>query len=245
MRTTFFVSTLLVVFAGVVRVGAHPQQSVVSLAGTSINYSARKSNTRFEIQTRGKRYRLALSRDPTVAPAAKPSRVQFVGEIEGAAIIVTDTYPSRAGGMSYCQAGEETFLRVISLSPRRPRETLRVKLESCRQNLELDAEGVEWLGASSLLRIHWLAGPGTKGTPEVRTIRIGPYGKPARVSIPSPRVGIDSETSSPRNTTRATNPTGPGGRVSHRVLAASYQGDPPSFFAFPRRRRQLQCLIRS
>lgn len=179
MRTTFLVSTLLVVFAGVVSVGAQAQQSVVSAAGTSINYSAKNSRTRFDIQTRaGKRYTLFSRRDSTVSPASNPTSVQIVGELAGSAIIITDAYASLPGGLSYCQAGEERFLRVISLAKKRPRETLRVKIESCRQNLELDSTGIEWSAESATLRIHWLAKPTTKGAPVVRAIRIGPQGKP-------------------------------------------------------------------
>lgn len=179
MRTTFLVNTLLAVFVGVVCAAAQVQQSVVSSAGTLITASASHSRTRLNIRTRvGKRYALFLSRDSTIYPAAQPTTVKVVGEIKGSAIIITDTYPSIPGGMSYCQAGEERFLRVISISKKRVRETLRVKIESCRENLELDSIGIEWSPESSTLRIHWLAGPATRRAPELRTIRIGPQGKP-------------------------------------------------------------------
>jgi hypothetical protein len=177
MRITSFVSTLLVVFAGITL--AQAQHSVVSSDGTSIRSSASHSRTRLDIRTRvGKRYALFLSRDSTISAGAQPTAVNVVGEIKGTAIIITDSYPSIPGGMSYCQAGEERFLRVISTSKKRPTETLRMKIESCRENLELDSTGIEWSPESSTLRIRWLAGPAIKGAPEVRTIRIGPEGKP-------------------------------------------------------------------
>jgi hypothetical protein len=80
--------------------------------------------------------------------------------------------------MSYCQAGEESFLRVISVAAKTPKETLKLKLESCRENLELESEGVEWLPQTGTLRIHWLTGPAGNGTPEVREINLSNNGTP-------------------------------------------------------------------
>lgn len=179
MRTTFFVSTLLTVFACIAPAALQAQETVVSPAGTSIRYSARNSRTRFVIRTRaGKSYSLFVNRDATVSPTAALSSVQVIGEIHGSMIIIADTYPSIAGGMSYCQAGEERFLRVISLAAKLPRETLKLKVESCRDSLELDSEGIEWLSESLTLRVHWLARPATSGAPEVRTIKLTRQGRP-------------------------------------------------------------------
>jgi len=128
----------------------------------------------FEVKSRdGARHLLTLERDATVAPGAAPSNVHLVGEVKGATLVVVDTYPSLSGGLAYCQAGEERFLRVISLAPAGPEETLRVKLASCRQNIELTDPGVEWLESSSTLRVHWLLGPSTRAQPEELTLRIG------------------------------------------------------------------------
>ena len=54
-----------------------------------------------------------------------------------------------------------------------PEETLRIKLASCRQNIELTDPGVEWLEASSTLSVHWLLGPSTRAQAEGMTLRIG------------------------------------------------------------------------
>jgi hypothetical protein len=137
------------------------------------------SKTRFVIRTRaGKRYSLLVDRDSTVSVRARPRKIKIVGDINKTTIIVSDTYPSISGGMSYCQAGEESFLRVISLAPRTPKETLKLKLESCRENLELESEGVEWLPQTGTLRIRWLTGPAGNGTPEVREINLTNKGTP-------------------------------------------------------------------
>jgi hypothetical protein len=80
--------------------------------------------------------------------------------------------------MSYCQAGEELFLRVVSVSAATALETSTTKIASCRDNLELGDRGVEWDPATSTIRIHWLSGPEQK--PEVRTLRIGADGRAER-----------------------------------------------------------------
>lgn len=148
-------------------------------AGSAIDCSAESSKTQLEIRSQtGTRYVVRVGRDADVPPTAVPMRVEIIGEVKDVAIILADTYPSMPGDMSYCQAGEERFLRIIAISQKPPEETLRLKIESCRDNLELASPGIEWLPESSLLRIHWLLGPAAKGLPEVRTIRIGADGRP-------------------------------------------------------------------
>jgi hypothetical protein len=124
----------------------------------------------------GRPYVFHILLDSTVADV-HPISVEKIAEKRGAALIFVDTYRSRAGGMSYCQAGEERFLRVFSIAQAPPRETYRVKLESCRQNIELASPGVEWVAESSTLNIHWLLGPKGDGVAENRVIRIGSKGK--------------------------------------------------------------------
>ena len=167
MRIAFWVSALLALAS--CSAGHAPRPSTVT---------ARTANakTEIEIRTGDVRRVLNVSRDDTVSPAAPPARTDIVGEIPNVAIVVADAYPSIAGGMSFCQAGEEQFLRVISLAKSEPEETLRLKLASCRENLELSSPGVEWAQDSRTISINWLAGP--CGDAETRTIQIGSDGKP-------------------------------------------------------------------
>lgn len=177
MRTIFFASALLLACAA----AAAPQVGKPrnSPAPISITSTVQHSKTRFVIRTRaGKHYSLLVDRDSTISVRARPRKVKIVGNINKTTIIVTDTYPSLSGGMSYCQAGEESFLRVISVAAKTPKETLKLKLESCRENLELESEGVEWLPQTGTLRIHWLTGPAGNGTPEVREINLSNNGTP-------------------------------------------------------------------
>jgi hypothetical protein len=148
--------------------------------GKSISYAGESSKTRLEISTReGARYIVGVERDYTVSPKVEPSDITIVGEVQGSVVILVDTYPSIPGGLSYCQAGKERFLRVISISKKPPQETMRFKLASCRDNIELASPGIEWFPESSTLRIFWLLGPATKQKPEELTVRIGSDGKPA------------------------------------------------------------------
>jgi len=61
-------------------------------------------------------YSVAVERDANVAKDATPEKIRIVGVIKGIAIILVDTYRSIPGGMSYCQAGSESFLRVVSIA---------------------------------------------------------------------------------------------------------------------------------
>ena len=164
-------------FALSLAVAVHAADSVALPAGGTIRYSTVNAKTRLEIRTpAGTRTSLSVRRDATVAAQAAPN-VKVVGELDGSAIILLDTYPSIPGGMSYCQAGEEQFLRIISLAKHPPVETYRIKTGSCRENIELQSPGIEWQPESSTLRINWLQGP-KGGHPEVRVFHIGTDGTP-------------------------------------------------------------------
>jgi len=175
MRIAFWASALLITLA--VAIAAQADDSVGAVAGTSVTCTTEKSKTRLEITSESARYVIRVKRDATVSPGAK-AEVKVIGAVKGSAIVLVDSYPSLPGGMSYCQAGQERFLRVISMAKKQAKETLRVKVESCRENLELASPGIEWLPESSTLRINWLLGPGRKGSPEERTIRLRADGTP-------------------------------------------------------------------
>ncbi len=175
MRTVCWVSLALLVLPAY----AAAQNTVALPSGGSLRYSSDDSQTRIEIGTRrGKLITLRLERDGFVLPGAVVVNLRILGELENRAIVLADTYPSKPGGMSFCQAGEERFLRVISIARTPASETLRLKLESCRENIELGSPGLEWQQAPPTLRIHWLLGPSKPGQPEERVIRIGPHGLP-------------------------------------------------------------------
>ena len=74
-------------------------------------------------------------------------------------LIFVDSHPSKPGGLQLCQAGRESFLRVISTDLPGPSETFHIKLESCRHNYELALEGISWDASSRSLRLHWLQSP--------------------------------------------------------------------------------------
>lgn len=170
MRTVFLVS--LICFQGCTGTS---EQTADRAAPSTVSARTAGGVTRLEIQAGAdRRHSLDLERDATVAPDAEP-RVDVVGDIPGVALILVDTYPSLPGGMSYCQAGEERFLRVVSVARPRPAETYVVKVASCRDNIELADAGIEWRADRSTLRIHWLAGPA--GTEEVRTLQIDSLGQ--------------------------------------------------------------------
>lgn len=175
----YFPYWFLFLFAIFVASASDGGDSVNLPSGGTISYSAMGGKTRLEIRTvKGARYVLSVKRDPTVSSEIAPSKLEVVGEIKGAVIIFIDTYPSIPHGMSYCQAGEERFLRVISITGKQAVETFRVKLESCLGNKELASHGIDWHPESSMLSIHWLQGPDKMQKPDELAIRIGADGNP-------------------------------------------------------------------
>lgn len=118
---------------------------------------------------------LTVPRDARVPAAAAPAKPKRLGDVGGNAVLVVDTYPSRlSGGAGPCGAGEEQFLRVLRLAPAPARQTLQLKLASCWDELELQAEsgsgGLTWNADAGELTIDWLNGP--KGGPEQRRLRV-------------------------------------------------------------------------
>jgi hypothetical protein len=145
--------------------------------GATLQIGASGNRTRIDITRPGPEGMVAtlhtlLERDTTVAESAPPVALRIIGEIPGAAIVLSDTYRSLPGGLSYCQAGKEQFLRVISVAHRRPEETIRLKTSSCRENIELASPGIEWQPETATLTIHWLMGPNRQQEAENRTYRV-------------------------------------------------------------------------
>lgn len=145
----------------------------VLFAGDRASHATKPTRSHLEIKTGdGGRYLLHIERDTTVSPKSAPTDVKVLGEVKGSAIIVIDSYQSFPGGMSYCQAGRERFLRVVAISKVPPREMWRVKLESCHDNIELATDGVEWIPESFMLKVHWLLGPTVAGKSEEWLLRV-------------------------------------------------------------------------
>jgi hypothetical protein len=166
MRIVFWASLILLV----ARLAAAADRKLNLPSGQTLTYSASGDCTRLVVPLPGHSSQLCLRRDDTVASNANAS-VKLIAELPKV-LILTDTYPSVPGGMSYCQAGEEVFLRVISLSGKHARETYHEKLASCRQNIELADPGVTWAAESGTLTVHWLSGPKQKGSSETKTLLV-------------------------------------------------------------------------
>ena len=122
----------------------------------------------------GTSYNVWVTRDASIPAGSTPDNIEFIAGIGRRVIVFIDSYPSISGGMSYCQAGQERFLRIASIARKLAVEIFHVKVESCRDNIELASHGIEWRPESETLSIHWLQGPDGSGKPEVRSIHIGP-----------------------------------------------------------------------
>lgn len=120
-----------------------------------LRYSTQRDSTLVEIRPVKRdaaKNQVLLARDETVAPASPVLGFELLAEKPPGVYVVTDRYASRPGPMSYCQSGEEQFVRVLAAAPDL-HETFSLKVGSCRSNLDLGPAGVSWDGASSTLTV--------------------------------------------------------------------------------------------
>ena len=108
--------------------------------GGSVSVSAQATGLVLQVHDRPRLTpQMVLGVDSTVAPGSSPD-IKVIGEATPGVVILEDTYYSKPGTLSYCQAGKEQFLRVLDLA-KPGRESLRVKVSSCIGDLELDDPG--------------------------------------------------------------------------------------------------------
>ena len=171
MRIVCWASALIVIGAACSDACRAAGEKPQSVTASVVRSATEHGQTRVDVQLDGgRRASMLLARDADVAAGSDPVAVTIVGVLPAAAIVLVDTYRSTAGGLSQCQAGEERFLRVVSLAEGNAAQTFALKVASCRTNLELGDPGIEWDTASRTVRVHWLTGP--SGAPETRAIRI-------------------------------------------------------------------------
>jgi hypothetical protein len=130
---------------------AGPRGHVIPLAsGGTLRYSTQRNRTLIEI--RPAKAQVLLGRDETVAPGSPVLALELLAQKPEGVYVITDRYASRPGPMSYCQAGQEQFVRVLARA-RGLHETFSLKVQSCRSNLELGPAGLSWDNASSTLTV--------------------------------------------------------------------------------------------
>jgi hypothetical protein len=166
-------TTFLVVLFSLATSPVHSQSVSLPLGGNLV-YSNVDALTQIAIQGReGKRQVLRLQRDANVSANASPTALTIIAEIPNSAIVLVDKYRSTPGGLGMCKSGEESFLRIIAINRKPPIESLRVKLESCVDNIELASPGIEWQSTSYTLHIRWLSGPSLAQRPEELLFKMG------------------------------------------------------------------------
>jgi hypothetical protein len=178
MRIACCISALMLVVAcGSPRPANEPQAATAPNppAAVTTTPAAAAPASRIEFPTSRGPLAVDVETDATVAPGTAPRRVEAIGELPGRAVVLVDRYPSVPGGLSMCQAGEESFVRVVALTDARPRVTFTAKIGSCLQNIELADPGLEWRAAPATLRIEWLAN--AAGMPDTQELVISSDGR--------------------------------------------------------------------
>jgi hypothetical protein len=166
---TLFLTAVLIVSASPTR-----SQSVSLPFGGDLVYSNVNGSTQVLIRGRaGQGHFLRLQRDANVPAGAAPTALTIIGEIPNVAIVLVDKYRSAPRGLGMCKSGEESFLRIIATNRDPPIESMRIKLESCIDSIELASPGIDWQTARSTLTVRWLTGPSLSQRPEELVFRIG------------------------------------------------------------------------
>ena len=161
MRTTFLVRQALwpQVVPGLLAsllAGCAVMPAGVDRGLPALNLDHRAGKAALKIRfPRAKAQILPLDTDAKVDPASGTATVELVASAWSNTLLVQDTYASKPGPLSMCQAGQESFLRVIRLAPLK--EILSVKLASCHDNIELASPGLEWHADTGILKIRWLS----------------------------------------------------------------------------------------
>jgi hypothetical protein len=140
--------------------------------------AAAARTSRIEFPTAHGPLAIDVETDDTIAPGSAPRRVEVIAEMPQRAVVLVDRYASLPGGLSMCQAGEESFVRVIAIGAAQPRVTFTAKTGSCLQNIELADPGLEWSAGSRTLRIEWLAN--AAGAPQTQEIIVSADGTVSR-----------------------------------------------------------------
>lgn len=110
------------------------------IAGRSISLATKSGTTVIDVRgPHGKSRSLALRRDAASDPQSPILGARILGEVGESVIVLIDTVQSRPGGLSYCQAGEESTIRVFAIKPKAIAETARFKLDSCIDGIESKA----------------------------------------------------------------------------------------------------------
>lgn len=175
MRTAFSVSSVFVLLLGSAALQAAAPGGVPLPSGGSLTCTNVTRSTVCTVKpVSGSPQRFTLQRDTNVRPNPTVS-LKVVGSSANT-IVFVDSYPSKPAGLNRCQAGKESFLRVVSLSGAKPSETFHTKLESCQENVELALDGLHWDAATRTLHIHWLSAPGT-GNESEKSVQLDQAGK--------------------------------------------------------------------
>jgi hypothetical protein len=157
MQTRSFPSWLIGTLLLAVAAGGQSQGPANALplaSGGVLRYFSRPNGTLVRISG----LQVLLPRDQTVAAGSPVADFKVLGEKASRVYVVTDSYASKPGGMSYCQAGQEQFVRVLARGGSLV-QTFSQKVASCISNLELGSPGMAWDAGSSMLKINWLKGP--------------------------------------------------------------------------------------
>ncbi len=155
MPITFWVKTwLTTLFACGVVFSAHADVAP-ALPKLKLSYQAGQAKLELKPES-GKAQTLLLKTDAYVNPASHSATLELIAALPHT-LVLQDSYASRPASLAMCQAGQESFLRVIRRVPLK--EMLRIKLASCRENIELATPGLTWQAETASLHIHWLSGP--------------------------------------------------------------------------------------
>lgn len=120
----------------------------------------------------GASYTLRVIPDQFTAPGVAEYEVQVIAQKATSRFVIVDSFASRPGPMSMCQAGFERTLRVVRVSRGVASQISQLKVASCHTGLQLAEQPFEWRANTSTVTIRWLIGPNKLLSPEVQRVKV-------------------------------------------------------------------------
>jgi hypothetical protein len=120
----------------------------------------------------GARHTLRVISDQFAAPGVPAQEVQVIAEKAASRFVIVDSFASKSGPMSSCQAGFERTLRIVRVHRGIASQVRQMKVASCHTGLELAEQPFKWDATTSTVTIRWLIGPKKLGRPEERRVHV-------------------------------------------------------------------------
>ena len=136
---------------------------------TELIWSLKNSKTNIIIKKKGDiPKRVKVTEDFGTESSALPDKIKLIALVKETAIIIMYTYEAHGKEIESNESENETFLRIISIANKQPKEVYKVRTQSKFDKIELqEVNGILWNKKNSTLQINWHYAPVTHREDEI------------------------------------------------------------------------------